>query len=295
VPSGNRDPRPPAGLTLPRGGQAPREAFLVLPGLNLHPHRLDPLAELLNEAGLATVTPRLTGFAAPGDPALRRVRAAQWVADVEAAWRSAEARLPGARPSLLGYSLGALLGLAWALQSGVPLRRAILLAPALRLRRLHRTLIALLGLALPNRLRLPSRAPATYRFHPGTTVAAYRALAALERSLRPHLLAWLRGEPAGLPPLLIACSARDELVDTRALGALAHAWPARVTLMPLSHEPRRGFPAHLGLDGYTLGEGEWQRLAGAIADWLHRDPDAPAEAAAGAAVSVGGPGAQPGP
>jgi len=274
VPSGNPDPRPAPGLSLPRSGQAPREAFLVLPGLNLHPHRLDPLSELLTTAGAAAVTPRLTGFAVPGDPALGRVRAARWLADVDAAWSAAQARLPGVAPSLLGYSLGALLGLVWAAERGVTLQRAILLAPALRLRAMHRLAIALLGLALPGRLRLPSRAPASYRFHPGTTVAAYRAVTALERRLRPRLQGWLRGEAQGLPPLLVACSPRDEMVDTRVLGALAHHHPSRVTLVPLSHEPRPGFPAHLGLDGYTLGESEWQRLRHAIEDWLRRDGEA---------------------
>jgi alpha-beta hydrolase superfamily lysophospholipase len=283
VPSGNPEPRPAPGLALPRLGQAPREAFLVLPGLNLHPHRLDPLTDLLNDAGAAAVMPRLTGFAVPGDRALRRVRARDWVADVDAAWRAARARLPGAEPSLLGYSLGALLGLVWALEAQVPLRRAVLLAPALRLRPLQRGAIAVLGRLLPRRLWVPSHAPAGYRFHSATPVAAYRALGALERRLRPHLEAWLRGQGAGLPPTLIVASARDELIATAPLAALARAWPERVTLMPLSHAPRPGFPAHLGLDAATLGEAEWQRLVATLGDWLRRDgaPE-PAPAAEGA-------------
>jgi Serine aminopeptidase, S33 len=276
VPSGNPEARAAPGLSLPRSG-APREAFLVLPGLNLHPHRLDPLSELLGAAGAAAVVPRLTGFAVAGDPAAGRVRAADWLADVDAAWSEAHARLPAAAPALLGYSLGALLGLVWALERGVTLRRAVLLAPSLRLRGVHRAAIRTLGWLLPRRLRLPSSAPATYRLHRGTTVAAYRALVALERRLRPHLQGWLRGEGDGPPPLLIACSPRDELVDTRVLGMLAHRWPQRVTLLPLSHTPRPGYPAHLGLDGYTLGEAEWQRLGATLSDWLRRDPTAPTQ------------------
>jgi len=252
---------------LPRGGPTPREVFLVLPGLNLHPHRLDPLSALLNEAGAATLVPRLTGFAAPGDPALGRVRAERWLADVDDAWTLARMRLPGAEPALLGYSLGALLGLAWAQQAGVPLRRAILLAPALRLRPALRLLLRGLAALLPGALRLPSRSPPAYRFHAGTSVAAYRALTKLERRLQPTLLAWTRGAGAP-PPLLIACSARDELIATRPLARLARAHPERVTLLPLSHEPRAGYLAHLGLDGYTLGEGEWQRLTGTLREWL---------------------------
>lgn len=269
APSGNPEVRPAPSLALPRQDRTPHEAFVVLPGLNLHPHRLDPLTDVLNEAGAAAVMPRLTGFAAPGDPALGRVRAPQWVGDVEAAWRAAQARLPQAAPSLLGYSLGALLGLVWALEAQVPLRRAVLLAPALRLKGRHRRLIAVLGRLLPGRVWLPSHSPASYRFHRATPVAAYRALAALEGRLRPHLAAWLRAEGSGPPPLLIAASAQDELIDTGPLAALARAWPDRVTLMPLSHTPRPGYPAHLGLDAATLGEAEWQRLRTTLAEWLH--------------------------
>ncbi len=286
VPSGNPDVRPAPDLTLPRGGVTPREAFLVLPGLNLHPHRLDPLAALLNEAGAATVVPQLTGFATPGDPALRCVRAERWLADVDAAWHAARVRLPGAEPALLGYSLGGLLGLVWAQQAGVALRRAVLLSPALRLRPLVRALLIGLGALLPGALRLPSRAPVTYRFHAGTTVAAYRALASLERSLQPTLAAWTSGQGAP-PPLLIACARHDELIATRPLVRLARAFPQHVTLVPLSHEPRPGFPAHLGLDAYTLGEREWLRLSDTLRHWLRGAmPAVPEEAPAGPA---GGP------
>ncbi|HKJ00670.1 MAG TPA: alpha/beta hydrolase [bacterium] len=288
MPNGNPEARPAPALTLPRQDSAPREAFLVLPGLNLHPHRLDPLTDVLNTAGAAAIAPRLTGFATPGDPALRRVRAADWLADVDAAWQSVHARLPDAAPSLLGYSLGGLLGLLWSLEAGVPLRRAILLAPALQLRPLLRAVMAVAGVLLPGRLWLPSRAPATYRFHSGTTVAAYRALAVLEHRLGAHLDAWLGGEGGGPPPMLIAASADDELISLMPLGALAQAFPERVTLLPLNHTPRPGFPAHLGLDATTLGETEWQRLLGTLRDWLRRtDADATA-AAAGTATVDGG-------
>jgi pimeloyl-ACP methyl ester carboxylesterase len=289
--------RPAPGLSqhsisLPRGGQGSGEAFLVLPGLNLHPHRLDPLSALLTDAGAAAVAPTLTGYAAPGDPAQARVRAETWLADVDAAWSATRARLPGAEPSLLGYSLGALLGLAWARHAGVRLRRAILLAPALRLKALHRPLLRGMVTLLPGRVRIPSVSPAAYRFHPFTTVAAYRALARLERGLQPQLAAWLRGEDgASVPPLFIAAAARDELIDTRPLAALARAFPERVTLVPLAPAPRRGYPAHLGLDATTLGDREWQRLVGEIEAWLRRTADAAAlsgSTASGTAGSTAG-------
>lgn len=278
VPSGNPDARPEPGLILPPAAADPAEAWLVLPGLNLHPQRLEPAAAWCTATGGAVVQPRLRGYAEAGDPAQGRVRAADWLADLDHAWSRARTRFPSAAPALLGYSLGALLGLVWSLSRGVALRRALLLSPALRLKRAHRLVLGSVGRLLPGRVRLPSLSPEAYRMHPATSIAAYRALAALERHLAPHLARWLAGDAEGLPPLLVACSLRDELIDTRPLLALARAQPGAVTLVPLSHSPRRGYPHHLGLDANTLGEAEWRRLSAACMDWL-RGPAGPGEAA----------------
>jgi hypothetical protein len=78
-------------------------------------------------------------------------------------------------------------------------------------------------------------------------------------------------------------------VDTRVFEALAAALPERVTLVPLAHRPRPGFPRHLALDAHTLGEAEWQRLAATLDDWLHRTAPGTARgpvAAAGAEATA---------
>ncbi len=255
-------------LILPGHGDPPREVFLVLPGLNLHPDRLAPWRELLLRHGLGLMVPALTGFAAPGDPAQGRVRAQHWLDDVDAAWRQVRRELPGARPSLFGFSLGGLLGLSWSKRAGIPLKRALLLAPALRIRRRHRALIRTMGLLLPDWLGLPSLADRHYRFHPWTTVAAYRAVAALERGLRPTVRQWLGGRPAGMPPLLVAFAAGDELIDAEVLFRLGLLFPGRVKSHLLDHQPRRGDPVHLGMDATTLGRRNWSRLVTAVEGWL---------------------------
>jgi len=268
VPSGSPERAPAPVLTLPPGAAPGGEVFLLLPGLNLHPERLAPWRMLLSAAGYPVLCPPLTGLRGPGDPARGSESARLWLDDLDAAWERARARLPGARPALAGYSLGALLGLCWALEADPPPARAVLISPALRLKPLHRALLALLGGLLPGRLALPSLAPRAYRLHARTSVAAYRALAALERRLAPRLRRWQAGDPAGLPALLIVHAPRDELIDTALLAALQRAAPGRVTLHTLRHRPRPGFPRHLGIDAHTLGEAEWERLREAVGRWL---------------------------
>ena len=121
MPSGSLKPPAAGSLILPAEGRDPGEVFLVLPGLNLHPARLDGWKTLLNAEGHTVAVPELSGYGSPGDPALDGVAAESWLDDVSEAWRSVSGRLPDARPSLLGYSLGGLLGLVWALERGIPL------------------------------------------------------------------------------------------------------------------------------------------------------------------------------
>ena len=122
-------------LILPPGGAPVREIFLVLPGLNLHPGRLSPWHGLLADQGSAVLAPRLTGYGFSGDPEQKKAAAGRYLEDLNTAWAQAGAQIPGVACSLLGYSLGGLLGLTWALQQRIPLKRAVLISPALRLKR----------------------------------------------------------------------------------------------------------------------------------------------------------------
>ncbi len=276
----NGSPEPPLTLHLipPPGGAPIEEAVFVLPGLNIHPDRLAPWHALLAGPGRPLALAPLTGYDHPGDPAQARAGAEVWLNDLHAAWSdlSGTAGWKAApdhpsRLSLFGYSLGGLAGLCWAARTGVPLHRALLLSPALRLRPWVRWSIILPGLVLPGRLRIPSVAPPDYRFHPTTTVAAYRAVTGLERRLRPTLERWLGGDPGGLPRLFIAFHEQDELVDTEVFHRLHALFPGRVTLHPMHHPRGTGYPLHLGVDERTLGRGEWRRLHAAGAAFWNGD------------------------
>lgn len=258
----------------------------MLPGLNLHPGRLSPWHGLLAGQGSAVLAPRLTGYGFPGDPEQKKVTAGRYLDDLNTAWAEASEQMPGAACSLLGYSLGGLLGLAWAFQRQIPLKRAVLISPALRLKAWVRIPIAGLGRILPHRLGLPSLAPAEYRLHPTTTVGAFWAVVELERQLSGALNGWLGGgiegnggiegsegnkENSGREPpphLLIAFAEKDEFIDTRVFHRLREAFPERVSLHRLNHAARAGYPLHLGLDANTLGQGEWNRLKAAVNAWL---------------------------
>jgi esterase/lipase len=242
-----------------------REVFLILTGLNFHPARLEPWEALFTAHGAATLQPALRGYAAPGDPAWRHVNAGQWLDDVSTAHEQMAGRFPGAAVSMFGYSTGGVLGLVWSRRSKVPLRRAVLLAPALAQRPLPRAAIALLAL-LPGPLLLPSKAPRAYRMHDATSVAAYTALR--------HLVAEFRRGGGSAPRAVFLCiSRRDELVSVAAaeryLGALRGLRPqGQDRLHWLDFTPRPHWLHHLGVDRFTMGEQAWQRLQGELEVWL---------------------------
>jgi pimeloyl-ACP methyl ester carboxylesterase len=245
--------------------------FLVLPGLNLAPAKLGPLQDFLLDRGHAVARPALTGYA-PGDPeAWGRVRAGDWLADLDRAAAEIRQCLPGAAVSLLGVSMGALLGLTWSLTRREPLRRAILLAPALQLKWHLTSPLRVLGAALPGRLRLPSLGPAEYLAHRGTSLAAYMALLNLLKTFHAAMGSLDGTGAAGIPPpQFLAYSPRDELLSMRYLARYSALAPERTRVHALAHRPLRGGAHHLGIDAHTLGDSEWAALLGALASWLER-------------------------
>ena len=244
------------------------EVFLTLPGLNLAPDKLQPLTRFLEDRGHTVTTPALRGYGPGEEQAWETASAGSWLIDLDHAWAGVAAARPGAAPSLLGYSMGALLGLTWSLSRGIPLRRAIVISPALRLRWYLLPALRVLGALLPRRMRLPSKGPSSYLLHRGTSLAAYLALAALIEAFHRELAALSTGDGTGLPPQFVAYSPRDELLATGFLARYRALAPGRITLHSLAHAPRPGCPYHLGIDAHTLGDSEWAALLAALESWL---------------------------
>ena len=297
-------------IILPPGTESCAEVFLILPGLNLNPAKLQPLLQFLLAQGHAVACPELQGFPKefaegfPGGGASHQsagglaaawgsVSAQGWLADLDRAGAQLRTRHPNAAISLLGYSMGGLLGLVWSLTRRQSLQRAILLAPALGLRRHLAAPLAVLCALLPRRLRLPSLAPAEYLAHRGTSLATYRALLELLGVFREamhgreaiysrdamhsreamHGREALQSAPehiaARLPGRqLLAYSPRDELISTHHLDRYAAQGGADITTHKLAHSPPPGATHHLGIDAHTLGDSEWAALLAALQAWL---------------------------
>jgi esterase/lipase len=255
----------PELIRLPDGPTPVREVFLVLPGLNFHPGRLEPWEALLAAHGAAIVRPALRGYGAPGDPAWRAVTPEDWLEDVSQAYLRLGQRFPGAAVSLFGYSLGGVLGLVWSRRYGVAFHRALLLAPALASRRWGWMGLSLCTL-LPGRMAIRSWAPRSYRVHDVTSMAAYQAVWGLIRQYRAG---------AGEDPraAFVAVSPHDELVSPQAAEAFVQrvarqGAPGAGRLHPIAFQPRPGWLYHLGVDAATLGSEPWQRLEAAVCAWL---------------------------
>lgn len=276
-PNGSPEPE----LFLPPGAATCAEAFLILPGLNLDPARLGPLRDFLLGCGLAVIHPPLKGYPSavrgappeedlPGE-AWASLRAEDWLADLDRAREALRRRFPEAAISLVGYSMGAVLGLVWSLTRQQALARAVLLSPALDLKWYLATPLRFLCALLPRRSRLPSPGPATYLAHRGTSLAAYGALLELIGTFNRAAGHRSPNGVEGLPPLqFLAWHERDELISTATLARYASEAGERITTHALAHTPPPGTPRHLGIDARTLGDSEWAALLVALKAWLAR-------------------------
>jgi len=247
----------------PVAGNLVREVFLTLPGLNLDPARLDPLRSILHSSGAATLAPALAGYAKTGPQEL--VSARQWMGDLTEAHQEARFLHPGAAISMLGFSIGAALGLVWCQMTGNAFDRVVLVAPALGLRPLTR--LGLLALSsLPSSWMIPSAGPRDYQWHRATSVNHYRAA--------QYLMVRIASGPGPRPRAsFTAVSPKDELISPEAarlyVQACHDAGPAGAhKLHWIEHRPRFGWPRHLTLDATTLGETHWNSLRSALLDWL---------------------------
>ena len=208
-------------------GLGPVTGMVLIPGLNMRPGALLPLARYFEGRGLRVTIPAL--------PAAGTVRGTMtaWCAAVAAAWN--EAGSAGGRTVLAGFSLGAVLALLLRLRLGSGEESPVLLlAPPLCLR----TGAGLLaGLARIPFLSFPSLAPARFRQRSWTAGRAYRAFFLLRRLLLRHVAAL--GSVAGTAVF----HTRDEFVHPdRSAVRLAGLSAVTVRLIDKS---RRGWRSHL--------------------------------------------------
>ena len=242
------------------------EPLLILTGLNLRPERLVPLTRHWEKSGFDPVPVPLTGFSPSHWKTMVSIGPDDWLADLDRTWQTwaaPDGALEQGRPvSILGYSLGALLGCCWALERNVSLRRMIMLAPAWRLRPSLQNTLRLLCKVSPAWLSLPVLAPRAYVMRGYTTISAYRALTGLQDRLQTLWPEPARQPLPGNPAMFVAYSPRDEFLDTKWMDEQCSSAGNRWVRHHLNFKPRRFYTHHLGMDEATLGRTEWERLLG---------------------------------
>ena len=255
----------------------PHEIVLILSGLNFQPEAMDSLAELLTGERTTAVIGFPNGyFSGLGDEGCQDPQ--EWLRQLDQTMAELQKKYPGALISLLGFSLGALLGLAWCLEgetnrpsqelSSRGWHRAVLIAPAFCPRGCNSALLGGLLNSLPGGWQFPALTPKGYRMKKHTPLAAYRSVLRLARSFQEKLNAMPTEElDERLPPQFLAYTPRDELVSSRYLRAYGHQYRDKVHLHRLNHWAYPSRAHHLATDPDVLGAREWDRLAQALATW----------------------------
>lgn len=249
-------------------------------GLNLKPSKMEPLHDVLRQAGYETLQVHLSGHRGDEREFLSATRKL-WLGELYQAYQEARKRADSQQVPLhfVGYSLGALLNLdllnTASSDFGVPIRydRMVLLAPALALKHPYSWVLFMGRLRFltswSSQWVIPSLAHPDDRAHPrGTPVAAYKALCDSLIQVRKQGIRQCR------VPTLIFIASKDELVSMRGIQALIKKenlenWE----LIELSRQldsvtnktgrsPQRFH--HWIIDEEGLGPSEWKRLQSAL-------------------------------
>ena len=156
---------------------------LVIHGLNNTPEMMRPIANRLERLGIGCTLCRLTGHWEQNNrlKLLKQATPETWLKDVEQQYLKMAEKYPNNDFILVGFSMGALLGILLAQSGKASFQKSLLFAPALYLRWWS----YLPALLTPFALNLPSATPRSMRANSGTPVSAYNALFALVKQLDP--------------------------------------------------------------------------------------------------------------
>jgi hypothetical protein len=231
---------------------------VVVHGLNTRPSRMLPIVRFLNSMGTHVLNVSLSGhrWGTEMDFVTPRV----WKSEMKEAFQTAKLRSYhyGVPLNFVGYSLGALAGLATLqeMEKGF-VQQAILLAPAISLTKKT----YLMKILTPfNNFDVPSLSPLHYRANWGTSVACYNSLFSLKTGL--YQSSW---ENLSFPALVIL-DPKDELVN---INGLKKAVPKNWNIMTVDNSDGDAKTYHhLILDPYVLGNSEWNRMTGAIVQFM---------------------------
>jgi pimeloyl-ACP methyl ester carboxylesterase len=251
---------------------------IVCHGLNLTPHKMHAICQLLHQQHIETVNVHLFGhgqrfpFYHPNwteaecrKEAMRNVTASDWLQDYAQAFEIAHTRATRLDVPLygLGFSLGGLITTHTLItHDQAHFDKVLLLAPALATRWVAHLLIPFRPWP---RMLLRSGSPPPYRANPGTSINAYRALFAIYDET--HQLLQKRPEQANLP-VTILMDQYDELIATRKLNEHIDRYALTNWTVKLFAERKRKWnkKKHLIVDQQALGPEGWEELQKAVRD-----------------------------
>jgi hypothetical protein len=244
-------------------------------GLNIKPSKMGgpadegTIVKALLDSGYHVVRAGFTGHSGEAD-SMAAVTEQAWLDDarvcVSAARAEAE-RVEAVTQSrcrlyLAGFSLGALV-FEVLMNEGAVFDKAVLFSPAVAIKSLAHGVL-LLDTAGDGRI-VPSRSPVEYRAGAGASIAAYKALFALEKRLESFSFA------KNNIPTLVFIEPLDELVSYGKLKRLVTKYGlTNWKLQKVSNRGGRVRPAyhHLIIDDVCLGKESWVAVRRDMLDFL---------------------------
>jgi alpha-beta hydrolase superfamily lysophospholipase len=251
-------------------------------GLNVKPSKMGTpesegtIVRALLDGGYTVVRPTLTGHSGP-EETMKSVTEEAWLADGYACYLAARAEAERAETLgkgrrtplyLAGFSLGALLFeelMNGETETPVRFDGAVLFSPAFAIKTAAHGVLLLESAREGDRGIVKSVSPAAYRAQDGASIAAYKALFALEKRLNAQSFA------KNNIPTLVFISPRDELVAQGKLKRLVKKFAlTNWTLKTVSNEGARIRPVyrHLIIDEDCLGRENWELVRRAMLDFL---------------------------
>ena len=246
-------------------------------GLNVKPSKMGDaesegtIVKALLDGGYTVVRPVLTGHSGPVET-MKSVTEEIWLADGYACYLTARAEAERAETLgtgrrtplyLAGFSLGALLfEVLMNEETEIPVRfdGAVLFSPALAIKAAAHSVLLLGSGGI-----VKSVSPAGYRARDGASIAAYKALFALEKRLERQ--SFVKNNV----PTLVFISPRDELIAQGKLKRLIKKFALlNWTVKAVSNEGARIRPVynHLTIDEECLGKESWELVRRAMLDFL---------------------------
>lgn len=241
-------------------GADSKGAVLISHGLNVRPSKMNALAEHYYKSGFDVYRLTLSGH--EGDmAAFKDATAEKWLGEVVTAFNEMKAQEPGKPLHLLGFSLGAVAGLAAYEKGLVAFDKIVLIAPPLQVTRTAGLVRNLFG--FPG-MMLPSKNNVDYRVHTKTPIAAYIALFDLIKMLKEA------AAPLSESQGIVFFSPHDEMVDaaksTQVLSETHPKWTVHTvekenaTLKPVSY--------HLMIDEPSLGARPFEQMLQKISEFI---------------------------